>query len=97
MSLGPVVERVLEEYRLAHPEHPILPVTEGDLAGHWDESRLAQLIDNLLQNALRHSLSNTSIGLTGDAELLKIPIGCHLKWHFCNFLRSKNISRSSYR
>jgi len=57
MSLGPVVERVLEEYRLAHPEYPILPVTEGDLAGHWDESRLAQLLDNLLQNALRHGVS----------------------------------------
>lgn len=68
MSLGPVVERVLEEYRLAHPEHPIHPVTEGDLAGHWDEARLAQLMDNLLQNALRHSQTNTSIGLSVTGE-----------------------------
>ncbi|WP_224244900.1 sensor histidine kinase [Hyalangium gracile] len=68
MSLGPVLERVVEEYRLAHPEYPILPVTEGDLAGHWDEARLAQLLDNLLQNALRHSLANTSIGLSVKGE-----------------------------
>ncbi|WP_224362681.1 sensor histidine kinase [Hyalangium versicolor] len=68
MSLGPVVDRVVEEYRLAHPEYPILPVAEGDLDGHWDESRLAQLLDNLLQNALRHSMSNTSIGLSVKGE-----------------------------
>jgi PAS domain S-box-containing protein len=68
MVLGPVLERVLEEYRLAYPECPILPMTEGDLAGHWDETRLAQLLDNLLQNALRHSLQNSSIGLSVKGE-----------------------------
>jgi signal transduction histidine kinase len=63
MALDSVLERVIEEYRLAYPEHPILPTTEGDLVGHWDEARLAQLLDNLLQNALRHSLQDTPIGL----------------------------------
>jgi signal transduction histidine kinase len=69
MALGPVVTRVVEEYRLAHPEHPILPAIEGDLAGHWDETRLAQLLDNLLQNALRHGLTDVPIGLSvkGDS------------------------------
>jgi PAS domain S-box-containing protein len=68
MSLEPVIERVVEEYRLAYPEHPIQPVAEGDLAGHWDEARLAQLLDNLLQNALRHSIQNTTIGLLVKGE-----------------------------
>jgi signal transduction histidine kinase len=68
MALGPVVARVVEEYRLAHPEHPILPTTEGDLTGHWDEARLAQLLDNLLQNALRHSLTDMPIGLSVKGE-----------------------------
>ncbi len=73
-SLGPVLERVVEEYRLTHPEHPIEPVLEGDLAGHWDEARLAQLLDNLLQNAMRHSLHDTSIGLSVRGEPLGVTL-----------------------
>ncbi|HYH98870.1 PAS domain-containing sensor histidine kinase [Hyalangium sp.] len=68
MVMGFVIERVMEEYRLAHPEHPIVPSTEGDLAGHWDEARLAQLLDNLLQNALRHSLKDIPIRLSVKGE-----------------------------
>jgi len=68
MAMGAVIERVMEEYRLAHPEHPIVPSTEGDLAGHWDEARLAQLLDNLLQNALRHSLQDIPIRLLVKGE-----------------------------
>jgi PAS domain S-box-containing protein len=67
MSLDVLLKRVMEEYRLAYPEHPILLTAEGELAGHWDEARLAQLLDNLLQNALRHSLQDTSIGLSVKA------------------------------
>lgn len=74
MTLEPVVERVVEEYRLTHPEHPIEAVTEGDLVGHWDEARLAQLLDNLLQNALRHSLHDTSIGLSVRGEPLGVTL-----------------------
>jgi len=67
MSLELLLNRVLEEYRLAYPENPIVPTTEGDLQGHWDEARLAQLLDNLLQNALRHSLQDHPIGLSVKA------------------------------
>jgi signal transduction histidine kinase len=67
MSLDVLLKRVIEEYRLAYPEHPILPTTEGDLTGQWDEARLAQLLDNLLQNALRHTLQDTPIGLSVKA------------------------------
>ncbi|MFL5345680.1 MAG: ATP-binding protein [Hyalangium sp.] len=74
MSLERVVERIVEEYRLTHPEHPIIPETEGDLAGHWDEARLAQLLDNLLQNALRHSLHDTSIVLSVRGEPLGVTL-----------------------
>jgi PAS domain S-box-containing protein len=68
MSLGPVLERVVEEYRLTHPEQSILPSAEGDLNGHWDEARLAQLLDNLLQNALRYTFQNSAIGLSVKGE-----------------------------
>lgn len=68
MAMGAVIERVVEEYRLAHPEYPIVHSTDGDMAGHWDEARLAQLLDNLLQNALRHSFQDTPIQLGVKGE-----------------------------
>lgn len=68
MAMGAVIERVVEEYRLAHPEHPIAASTEGDMAGHWDEARLAQLLDNLLQNALRHGFQDIPIQLGVKGE-----------------------------
>lgn len=68
MTMGAVIERVVDEYRLAHPEHPIVPSAEGDLAGHWDEARLGQLLDNLLQNALRHSFQDVPIQLSVKGE-----------------------------
>jgi PAS domain S-box-containing protein len=74
--LGAVIERVMEEYRLAHPEHAIVPSIEGDMAGHWDEARLAQLLDNLLQNALRHSLQDVPIRLSvkGDPSGVTLTV-----------------------
>jgi signal transduction histidine kinase len=74
MTLDLLLKRVMEEYRLAYPEHPILLTAEGDLAGHWDEARLAQLLDNLLQNALRHSLQDTPIGLSVKAEPSQVTL-----------------------
>ncbi|MBN1205170.1 MAG: PAS domain-containing protein [Myxococcaceae bacterium] len=75
-SLERVLEQVVEEYRLAYPEHPIVPLLEGELKGHWDAARLAQLLDNLLQNALRHSLHGTSIGLSvkGDSDGVTLAV-----------------------
>jgi PAS domain S-box-containing protein len=67
-ALERVLEQVMEEYRTAYPEHPIVPLLEGDLKGHWDGARLAQLLDNLLQNALRYSLRGASIGLSVKGE-----------------------------
>jgi two-component system, sensor histidine kinase and response regulator len=50
-----LVERVIEEFSLAHPEKTILmEVGAGSTEGHWDEPRLGQILANLVGNALRH-------------------------------------------
>jgi PAS domain S-box-containing protein len=79
MSLEQLLNRVLEEYRLAYPENPIVPTTEGDLQGHWDEARLAQLLDNLLQNALRHSLQDHPIALSVKAGPSQVTLAVRNK------------------
>lgn len=49
-----VVQRVVEERRLAHPGRTLQVECEGDLRGRWDAPRLAQLTDNLLGSVLQH-------------------------------------------
>ena len=43
-----------EECTLAHPGRQVLCAGEGDCTGNWDSGRIAQLLTNLVSNALQH-------------------------------------------
>jgi two-component system sensor histidine kinase/response regulator len=50
-----LVEKVVEEFALAHPERSILVESDsGSAEAHWDEPRIGQILANLIGNALRH-------------------------------------------
>lgn len=61
--LDPVVTRVVEERRQAHPGRSIHLELEGDLRGTWDAPRLAQLADNLLGSVLQHGPEDAPVSL----------------------------------
>jgi PAS domain S-box-containing protein len=61
--LDPVVTRVVEERRQAHPGRTIDLEMEGDLRGTWDAPRLAQLADNLLGSVLQHGPEDAPVSL----------------------------------
>jgi len=54
VDLRLLLERVVHEHQTAFPGRRIDVNLDGDLAGHWDADRLAQIASNLLANALRH-------------------------------------------
>ena len=51
---------VVEEAQTAHGR-PVTLQTSGDPRGHWDGDRLAQLLSNLVGNALQHSPAGSTV------------------------------------
>lgn len=49
-----LVERVVREYQAAVPERLIQSACEGDCTGRWDPDRIAQVVSNLIGNAVKH-------------------------------------------
>src|SRR3954470_5932730 len=58
-DLGALLERVVGEIQAAYPERRIEVRKAGDLNGNWDGERLAQVVSNLLGNALQHGDGDT--------------------------------------
>ncbi|OJH39688.1 hypothetical protein BON30_19625 [Cystobacter ferrugineus] len=74
VNLHELAHHAVEEVRLAHPDRTVELSLEGDGWGQWDGDRLAQVLTNLLCNALAYSPPNTPVqvavhGSSGDPVL----------------------------
>jgi signal transduction histidine kinase len=66
MDLGLLVQRVVHEHRASEPGSRIEVEHEGHLGGVWDAERLAQLVSNLVGNALQYGETGEAIGVRVD-------------------------------
>jgi len=57
VALRPMIELVVEEIRLAHPER-VITVDISDVSVRCDAARIGQLLSNLLANALTHGAAD---------------------------------------
>jgi two-component system, sensor histidine kinase and response regulator len=62
-DLAAVVQRVLPELQGAAPDRAIEVREEGDLCGRFDADRLAQVVSNLIGNAIEHGRPGTPISV----------------------------------
>lgn len=72
-DLQRVVEKVLAEIRSAAPERDIRASVSGDCRGVWDPDRSAQVMANLIHNALQHGHADTPVHVAmvgGDDAVL---------------------------
>lgn len=67
-DLGEICREAVDEIEHAHPTRRIEREIWGDLAGVWDADRLAQVVSNLLDNALRHGDPEQLVRLRGWAS-----------------------------
>lgn len=62
-NLGLIGEHLLAGFRMANPSKDFKLDTDGDLLGEWDNTRMRQMITNLVSNAVAHG-TEKSIQLT---------------------------------
>jgi signal transduction histidine kinase len=63
-DLAVLVRKQVEQYRLAQAERTFALTTPESLPGTFDEGRIAQALNNLLENAIKYSFPNTMITVT---------------------------------
>jgi signal transduction histidine kinase len=66
VDLSQVARRVVENLEEVHPKREIVYTAQGNLVGQWDAERLAQLVANLVGNALVHGAPDRPIRVTVD-------------------------------
>jgi len=67
-ELGEPVQRIVREYEIAFPERRIELQPNGNLTGEWDADRLAQVVSNLIGNALQHGAVDGSVQVRLDGS-----------------------------
>jgi len=71
------VRRILSEVRMAHPERHIELAADGVGQGEWDADRLAQVVTNLVGNALQHSPPGTPVRVSTRSEDSLVELEVH--------------------
>src|SRR5438045_4015836 len=76
-NLGTLCRQVLDELEATHPGRRLtLECTDGDLTGYWDGDRVAQIISNLVANALQHGDPTKPVAVraasTGTTAILTV-------------------------
>ncbi|HUQ73513.1 MAG TPA: HAMP domain-containing sensor histidine kinase [Burkholderiales bacterium] len=76
MDLVRACEQVTEEAQAFHPDRIVTLTSSGDLQGTWDETRVCQLVSNLVENAIRHGLPDrpVTVAVLGEAEEVGITV-----------------------
>jgi signal transduction histidine kinase len=75
-DLRPVFDNVVAETLIRHPGTDITLQVEGDMDGVWDGARLAQLLSNLLENAVSYGARGEPVAvmLRGEVECVTFSV-----------------------
>jgi signal transduction histidine kinase len=74
-ALADIAAQSVQEIELAHPGRSLRHTVTGDTTGKWDADRLAQVLSNLISNALEHgSSAPVDVTVTGAADEVEVRV-----------------------
>jgi signal transduction histidine kinase len=73
-NLAEICHRVVDETKAVHPQREILLATRGDLGGRWDGARLAQVVSNLVGNAVHHGQGQIVVEAIGEERQVVLRV-----------------------
>jgi phosphoserine phosphatase RsbU/P len=77
-DLGLIVRRVIDEVEVSHPEHELALVCDADnLSAELDPDRIAQVLGNLLSNAVSYSTAGSRIRLELRGDDRQVSFAVH--------------------
>jgi signal transduction histidine kinase len=104
ISLSELATSAVEELRIAHPEAEVRLDVESDVRGSWDPDRVAQVISNLVGNAILHGAGPVDVELrqSGGAATLEVrnggpPIPADRLLHLFEALRPRGANDTTKR
>ena len=77
VSMGKVVHEVVDELGALHPTRTIQVHARGEECGEWDAARIAQVLANLVGNALEHGSEGTPVTVTVGGGGEEITVAVH--------------------
>lgn len=95
-DLAAIAEQVIDEFRFSNPNRTIRLEFSGTTTGQFDQSRIGQVLQNLISNALQYGAPGSDVVVTvaGDADKHTIrvhnqgkPIGKNEQQHIFDPLR----------
>ncbi|HYO69976.1 MAG TPA: PAS domain-containing protein [Archangium sp.] len=76
-QLVELVRATLEELEVSHPGRVLLSHAPGSYSGEWDPDRLAQVVSNLVENALQHGARDTPVEVRLGPEDSSLVLTVH--------------------
>jgi PAS domain S-box-containing protein len=75
-DLAVIAEQMAEELRPSSPQRTIRVETRGWTSGRWDRDRLAQLLGNLISNALKYGSQGTEVSIStfGEGDRMRLCV-----------------------
>jgi signal transduction histidine kinase len=77
MDLRETVTNAVNEIKLAYPKSEIKTEVTGDVTGDWDDSRMAQVLSNLIGNAVQHGDTTAPIEVIVEGNSGEIELSVH--------------------
>jgi signal transduction histidine kinase len=77
VDLEPLCRQVVAELEGLRPSGTLRFVGRGDLRGEWDSDRIAQVLSNLVRNAIQHGAANEPIEVRATGSGADVVVDVH--------------------